>query len=156
MRRTDFIGKDPDAGKDWRLEKGTTEHEVVGWHQWLNGHVSEQAPGIGDGQGSLGCCSPWFYKESDRTERLNWPELGTNILRAMQHDQKNQEKIVKHLSHFPNLALLSSFPYWLFHIDIYHEIYRITIQKKKGKVSVSQCLLLWKYTISYFTLVGLC
>ena len=36
-----FIGKDPDAGKDWRLEeKGMTEDEMVGWHHWLNGHES--------------------------------------------------------------------------------------------------------------------
>ena len=33
-----LIGKDPDAGKDWRWEKGTTEDEMVGWHHWLNGH----------------------------------------------------------------------------------------------------------------------
>ena len=38
-----FIGKDPDAGKDWRQEKGTTEDEMVGWHPWLNGHEFEEA-----------------------------------------------------------------------------------------------------------------
>ena len=43
-----------------------TEDEMVGWHQ-LNGHESEQAPGIGDRQGSLACCSPWGHKESDMT-----------------------------------------------------------------------------------------
>ena len=54
-----LIGKDPDAGKDWRQEeKGTTENEMVGWHHRLNGHKFEQAPGVGDGQGSLACCSP--------------------------------------------------------------------------------------------------
>ena len=59
MRRTDSLGKDPDAGKDWRQEeKGMTEDEMVGWHQWLNGHEFEQAPGVGDGQGSLACCHP--------------------------------------------------------------------------------------------------
>ena len=68
-----LIGKDPDAGKDWRLEeKGTTEDEMVGWHHWLNGHEFEQTPGVGDGQGGLACCSPWGRKESDVTERLNW------------------------------------------------------------------------------------
>ena len=65
--------KDPDAGKDWGQEKKrTTEDEMVGWHHWLNGHEFEQAPGIGDGQGSLAGCSPWGYKESDTTERLKW------------------------------------------------------------------------------------
>ena len=44
---------------------------MVGWHHWLNGHEFEQAPGDGEGQGSLVCCSPWGHKESDTTERLN-------------------------------------------------------------------------------------
>ena len=71
-----LIGKDPDAGKDWRQEeKGTTEDEMVGWHHWLDGHEFQQAPGVGDGQGSLECCSPWGHKESDMTEWLNWIEL---------------------------------------------------------------------------------
>ena len=53
-----LIGKDPDAGKDWRQEeKGMTEDEMVGWHHWLDGLEFEQAPGVGDGQGSLVCCS---------------------------------------------------------------------------------------------------
>ena len=67
-----LIGKDPDAGKDWKQEKGTTEDEVVGWHHWLNGHEFEHAPEVGDGQGSLTCCSPCGCKESDMTEWLNW------------------------------------------------------------------------------------
>ena len=62
--------KDPDAEKDRRQERGTTEDEMVGWHHRLNGHESEQAPGV-DGQGSLACCSPWGRKELDTTERLN-------------------------------------------------------------------------------------
>ena len=66
------LGKNPDAGKDWRWEeKGMTEDEMVGWHHWLDGHESEQAPGVRDGQGSLACCSPWGCKESDTTEWLN-------------------------------------------------------------------------------------
>ena len=55
-----LIWKDPDAGKDWKQEeKETTEDEVVGWHQRLDGHEFEQALGTGDGQGSLLHCSPW-------------------------------------------------------------------------------------------------
>ena len=55
-----LIWKDPDAGKDWRREeKGLTEDVMVGWHHQLNGHEFEQAPGAGEGQGSLACCSPW-------------------------------------------------------------------------------------------------
>ena len=71
-----LIRKDPDAGKDWRQEeKGMTEGEMFGWRHWLDGHKFEQVPGVGDGQGSLACCSPWGYKESDTTERLNGTEL---------------------------------------------------------------------------------
>ena len=63
-----LIGKDPDAGKDWREEeKGTTEDEMVGWHHWLNGHESEQTLGDSGGQKSLMCCSPWGWEELDMT-----------------------------------------------------------------------------------------
>ena len=67
-----LIRKDPDAGKDWsQKEKGTTEDEMVGWHNWLSGHEFEQAQEDGGGQGRLACCSPWCCKESDLTEWLN-------------------------------------------------------------------------------------
>ena len=71
-----LIGKDPDAGKDWRQEeKGTTEDEMVGWYHWLDGHEFEQALGAGDEQESLACCSHGVAKSqtrlSDGTE-LNW------------------------------------------------------------------------------------
>ena len=48
-----------------------TEDEMVGWHHWVNEHEFEQAPGVGDGQGSLVCYGPWSLKESDTTEQLN-------------------------------------------------------------------------------------
>ena len=58
-----LIWKDPNAGKDWgQEEKGTTEDAMVGWHHRLDGHEFEQASGVGDGQGSLVCCSPWGTK----------------------------------------------------------------------------------------------
>ena len=67
-----LIGKDPDAGKDRRQkEKGTTDDKIVGWHHCLNGHECEQAPGDGEEQESLVCCSPRGCKELDRSERLN-------------------------------------------------------------------------------------
>ena len=70
-----LIGKDPDSGKDWRQEeKGMTEDEMVGWHHQLDGHEFGQALGVGDGQGSLACCSPWGRKELDTTEWLNWTD----------------------------------------------------------------------------------
>ena len=57
-----IIGKDPDAGKDWRWEEKGTEDEMVGWHHLLNRHEFGQALGDGQGQGSLACCSPWGYR----------------------------------------------------------------------------------------------
>ena len=71
-----LLGKDPDAGKDWRQEEmQMTENKMVGWHHQFNGHEFEQALGVGDGQGSLVYCSPWGHKQSDTTERLKWTEL---------------------------------------------------------------------------------
>ena len=61
--KSQLIGKDPDAGKDWGQEKGVTENEMIGWYHRFNGHEFEQAPGDGEGQGSLACCSPWGCKE---------------------------------------------------------------------------------------------
>ena len=48
-----------------------TENEMAGWHHQLDGHVFEQAPGVGDGQGSLAYCIPWGGIQSDMTVRLN-------------------------------------------------------------------------------------
>ena len=48
-----------------------TEDEMVEWHYQYDGHEFEQAPGVGDGQGSLVHCGPWSHKESDTTERLH-------------------------------------------------------------------------------------
>ena len=66
-----LIGKDPDAGKDWRKEKGMPKDKMAGWHHWLNGHELEKAPGVGDGQGSLACCSPCSLKR-DGHDWLKW------------------------------------------------------------------------------------
>ena len=56
---------------DGQEEKGMTEKEMVGWHHRLDGHGFEQGLGVGDGQGSLVCCSPWGHKELDKTKQLN-------------------------------------------------------------------------------------
>ena len=70
--KSQLIGKDPDAGKDWgQEEKGTTEDKMVGWHTWLNRLEFEQTLGDSKGQGSLECCSPWGHKELDTTYQLN-------------------------------------------------------------------------------------
>ena len=67
--KSQLFGKDP-AGKDWGQElKGMMEDEMVKWHYWFSGHEFEQAPGVGDGQGSLACFSLWGCKEVDTTEQ---------------------------------------------------------------------------------------
>ena len=64
-----FIGKDPDARKDWgQEEKGMPEDEMVGWHHWLNGHEFEQIPGDSEGQGSL----VWLQLMGSQS----WTQLG--------------------------------------------------------------------------------
>ena len=66
------IRKDPDTGKDWGQEENwMTEDEMVGWHHRLSEPEFEQTLEDGEGQGSLACCSPWGYKESDMTEQVN-------------------------------------------------------------------------------------
>ena len=77
-----LIGKDPDAGKDWRQEKkGMTEDEMVGCHHRL-GHEFEQALVVGDAYSrwSLVCCDSWCRKESDMTEQLNWTEADRGLV----------------------------------------------------------------------------
>ena len=74
--KTWLIGKDPDAGKDWsQEEKGMTEDEMIGWHHQFDGHEFEQTLGVGEGQESLMCCSPWGCKELYTTEWLNWTDF---------------------------------------------------------------------------------
>ena len=80
-----LIGKDPDAGKDWKWEeKGMTKDEMVGWHHQWDGHEFDLALGVGDGQGSLVCCSPWVCRVRDNwvTEK-NWTELGWDQVDTM-------------------------------------------------------------------------
>ena len=78
-----LIRKDPDAGKDWRWEeKRMTKDEMVGWHRQLDGYEFEWALEVGDGQGSLACCSLWGLKSQTqlnyRTEQ-NWIEYCTKL-----------------------------------------------------------------------------
>ena len=60
-----------------REERRRTDDEIVGWYHQLYGHEFEQAPRVGDGQGSLVCCSPQGHKELDMTELLNGTEQNT-------------------------------------------------------------------------------
>ena len=93
-----LIGKGSDAGRDWgQEEKGTTEDEMAGWHQWLDGHEFEWTPGVGDGQGGLACCNSWGRKELDRTERLNWTELNLTSSNKSQGNQFFKDFLVANL-----------------------------------------------------------
>ena len=74
MRRTDSLEKTPMLGGIGGRRKRGQQDEMAGWHHQLDGHEFEQAPGGGNRQGSLVCCSPWGRKESDTTERLNLTE----------------------------------------------------------------------------------
>ena len=68
-----LTGKDPDAGKDWRQEeKAMTEDEMAGWQHRLDGHEFEQAPGFGDGQGSLACCSSLGHRVRHDWVWITW------------------------------------------------------------------------------------
>ena len=72
MRRVDSLEKTLMLGGIWgRMRRGPREDEMTGWYHRFDGHEFEQAPGVGNGQGSLACYSPWGRKESDTTERLN-------------------------------------------------------------------------------------
>ena len=69
-RKSQLIGKDPDAGKEQgQEERRATGDEMVGWHHRLNGYEFEQTLGDGEGQRSLVCCSLWGLEESDMTEQ---------------------------------------------------------------------------------------
>ena len=73
MWRTDSLEKTVMMGKLKGEEKGTTEDEMVGWHHQIDGHEFEQALGVGDGQGSLACCSPWCHSVGhDWVNELNY------------------------------------------------------------------------------------
>ena len=69
MRRTDSLEKTPMLGKIEGGKRRGRQDEMVRWHHWLDGYEFEQAPGVGDGQGGLACCSPRVLKE---TRLSNW------------------------------------------------------------------------------------
>ena len=80
--KSQFIGKDPDTGKDWRQEeKGVTEDEMVGWHHRLCGHEFEQTPGGSEGQGSLVCCSPWDQRVGQDLVTEQQQQCGCNKIK---------------------------------------------------------------------------
>ena len=75
MQRTDLLEKTLMLGKIEGKRRRGWQDEMVGWHHQLDGHEFEQAPRVGDGQGSLLCCSPWGCKKLEMTEWLNWTDM---------------------------------------------------------------------------------
>ena len=69
-----LVGKDPDAGRDWGQEKGTTEDEMAGWHHRLDGREFEWTPGVGDGQGGRPGMLQ-FVKLQSQTQLSDWSDL---------------------------------------------------------------------------------
>ena len=102
-----LTGKDPDAGKDWRQEKGMTKDKMVGWSHRIVGHEFEQAPGVGNGQGSLVCCRPWGH--------------------SVRHDWVT--KLWKGCSKFCNLAKIPAGREIFFPGPFYNVVFLLTLKK---------------------------
>ena len=115
-----LIGKDLDAGKDWRQEKGAIENEMVRKHHQLNRHEFEQTLGDGEGQRSLVCCSPWGRKESDMTWQLNNNNKSFALLTLIWHlfprDLDRYKKDVNQVMKFYTLIPLPSLLFLVFYI----------------------------------------
>ena len=71
MQRAYLFDRTLILGKIEGRKRRGQQNEMVRWHHQVDGHEFEQAPGVGDGQGSLACCILWDQKESDMTEQLN-------------------------------------------------------------------------------------
>ena len=127
-----LIGKDPDAGK--------AQNEMVGWHHWLDGHEFEQAPGVGDGQGSLACCSPWVCRvRRDWATELNW------LRQICRPQTRNRNQL--HSWMFPTLAASSLQAAQRSQLTINEHVTQIKI-----KLWWFMSLTLWDYWILYCNL----
>ena len=71
MQKADSLEKTLMLRKTEGSKRRRQQDEMAGWHHRLNGHEFEQALGVGEGQGSLACCSPWGHKKLDMTDPLN-------------------------------------------------------------------------------------
>ena len=94
--KSQLIGKDPDAGKDWgQEEKWAVEDEMFGWHHCFNGHEFEQTLGNSEGQGSLACCSPWGHKELNTIEQRRWTTQLLISMRIKRHYASKMKDFLK-------------------------------------------------------------
>ena len=120
-----LTGKDPDAGKDWRWEeKGMTEDEMVGRHHQLDRYEFEQALGVGDGQESLACCSPWGHRVGhDWTTELNYKQISKGAIPISSFQVFNVSEI---------LTCMSCFQLWSLQPRSFCPYYTITFSKSVG------------------------
>ena len=110
-----LTGKDPGDGKEWRWEeKGTTEDEMVGWHHWLNGHEFQLAPGVGDGQGGVACCSPRGRKEVRHDCATEWMSEVVFVSLIL-HMKKMRQKIKSAVLFSRQVVSSSLWPHELCH-----------------------------------------
>ena len=88
-----------------------TKGKMIEWHHHINGHEFEQTLGDGERQGSLACCSPWGYKESDMAERLNHNKWESNRHLLLRHQLKLTSLSIGLISELSSqLAVLKQVP----------------------------------------------
>ena len=106
------------------------EDEMVGWHHQLDGHEFEQAPGSGDGQGGLMCCSPWGHKELDTTEQMNWADFLFKVRYFCDKLLNDENKLLKLYKFSPlkSVACLNGNNNKVKNVYILHEIDSETYQ----------------------------
>ena len=95
-----------------------TEDEMVGWHQRLNEHEFEQAPGVGDRQGCLVYQSPWVHKELDTTERLNGRLFNQKFQQYQRHSNYQDITNVLGIPSFVHAIFLSNVGHFLMHFPL--------------------------------------
>ena len=91
--KSQFIGKNPDTGKSWKQGENRNNRGKDRWHHWLNGHKFEQAPGYGEGQGTLpGMLQSMGSQSPDTTEQLN--NKGENAEWGLWEKSNSQYKLL--------------------------------------------------------------
>ena len=87
LEKTLILGKIEGRRRGW-------QYKMVVWHYRLDAHEFEQAPGVGEGQGSLACCSSWGHKELDMTEQLNNNKNNNNEMSKIGKSIETENRLV--------------------------------------------------------------
>ena len=113
-------------------------------HHWLDRHKFEQALGVGDGQGSLACCSPWGHKESDMTEQLNWTDaFEIQLDYVVTFCSPSVDPLISYVINFLNLL------YDSFCIVKFHKFWQIQCHLFIGAVSIQNCFITLKNVLCF-------